>query len=187
MKRYIRSNSDENIKHINIEVEIEIPHPEGQVAAATYKGFNVPEGKLLPAEKDAIFDSQALEDYRAFIDSIEDLITDYYELNVFYKNNSPDNSFYFGMLAKDNNGNLLLDFDFTLRISTHPAHRTDQSQKHKKEKDAALAELTKGKKTKPLRKYILVNDKQYDDYIEAYLAVDKMIESQVEIMKRRLH
>ena len=187
MKKYIRLSSDVVTKHINIEIGIEIIDPQGQIAAASYKGFNVPDGKLLPVEKDAIVDSQALEDYHAFIDSIEDLIQDYYQLHVFYKNDSPDNSFYFGMLAKDSEGNLLLDFDFTLRVSTHPAHRTEQSQKHKKEKDAELAKVTNGKRTKPLRKYILVNDKEYDNYSEAYLAVDEMIASQVDIMRRNVN
>ena len=182
MKRMIISNKLP--KHIDVVVEISLFDPDGRIAASR-EVPDLPKGELMPAEKDVLIGSQVLEDYHAFIDSIEDLITDYYDLHIFYKNDSPDNSYYFGMLAKDDKGNILLDFDFTLRVSTHDPKRSEMSQKHKKEKKDKLLKTTGGKKTRPIRKYLTVNDVEFDSYEEAYLEVDKKIAAVVKVMKRR--
>ena len=183
MKRMIVSS--ELPKHIEVIFDVSLFDPDGRIAAAN-KIPDLPKGELMPAEKDALVNSQVLEDYHTFIETVEDLLVDYYDLHVFYKNTSPDNSFYYGMLANDGEGNVIADFDFTLRISTHPAKRSDTSQKHKKEKEAELLKLTKGKKLKPLRNSIVVNREEFTSYQEAYLKVDSIIEEAVKIMKRKL-
>ena len=186
MKRYIRTSESNNATQINVEVLIEFDDKQ-DIAAASYKGFNIPDGQPISGLLDAVVDSQALADYRSFMESVENLLTDYYDLDIYYKNNSEWNSYYFGLLAKSSDGELLLDFNFTLRLSTHDPHRTDQSQKHKKEQKAALLKATGGKKTKPITKSIIINGEQYDSYEEAYIAVDNIVENVVEILKRRLH
>ena len=185
MKIYAKVTKSASTVITKVEVifEVEIERSE-EVAAATYKGFYVPEGALLPAEKDAIIDSQAMQDYDDFIQSVEDLSTQYYNLDIYYKNNSPDNSFYFGMFAKDKDGNIVLEFDFTLRVSTHRAHRSTESRKHKKKQEEIRLQYTGGKETKPLRKSVIVNNKEFRSYMDAYLEVDRIIEDAVEKMRR---
>lgn len=183
MKRYIRT-SNAISKRIEIIFEIDFATDEF-IAAASYKGFYVPEGSLLPEEKDAIIDSKAYNDYQDFIESIEDLCTDYFDLEIYYKNNSPDNSFYWGMLAKNSDESLIFDFDFTLRVSNHDAHRSNQSQKHKAEKRAKLAEIAKGKKTQPITRSIKVNKEEFSSWMDAYVAVSNLIEDVVKTMTRR--
>ena len=177
MKKLIRP------QHIEIIVDIEY-FEQLAVAASTYKGFQIPDGPLISGIPEAVIDSQALVDYESFIESVTDLITDYYELHIYYKNTSPDHSNYFGMLVKNDDGILLIDFDFTLRISNHNPHRSQQSQQHKKERKKALAEVTQGKKTKPITSHIEVNKENFDTYLEAYIAVDKLIGDTVEKMKQ---
>lgn len=186
MKRMVISNSSDKVtQKIEVIFEVELNHVEDQVAAATYKGFYVPEGELLPAEKDAIINSQMYADYEGFIESVEDLLTDYYELKIYYKNDSPDNSFYYGVLAKNSDATLILDFSATFRISNHRGHRTDEQTKHKKEQKAKLRELSNGKKVQIIYKPIIVNQKTFDSYFEAFEAVDSIIAEAVEIMERR--
>lgn len=187
MKRVIKGNinSDSTKRHISIIVEIDINDPTSEpVAAATYKGFYIPEGPLLPEEKGAIIGTQALEDYHAFIESVEDLFTEYYGLEIYYKNDSPSHSYYFGLLAKNSDGSIILDFDFTLRVSNHPAHRSKQSQHFKKERQAALKELSGQKKPQPVTRYIIVNNNTFSNYMDAYFKVDEEIKEVVDKMVR---
>ena len=172
---------------IVIEAEILYFDIPGQtpIAASKHRGFQIPDGPLISGIPGAIIDSQAVADYEAFIESVTDLITEYYELIIYYKNKSKDYSNYFGMLAKDSRGNIIADFDFTLRVSNHDPHRSKESQRHKKQRQAELKRITEGKKPRPITDYIVVNDTEFDNYLDAYLAVDKMIEHAVNIMKRR--
>ena len=89
------------------------------------------------------------------------------------------------MLVKNDTGEIILDFDFTLRVSNHDPHRSQQSQKHKKERKAALNKIAKGKKTKPITHSIVVNSEVYDSYMHAYTDIDGIIEDAVAVMKRR--
>jgi len=186
MKTYIKTSDSILPVHIDIVVEIEYYDPV-PVAAAEYKGFSIPDGPVITGIPDAILDSQAIADFDAFLESVEDLCTEYYDLEIYYKNVSPYHSCYFGMLAKDCEGNVVLDFDFSLRISNHEPHRSENSQKHKKERQAALNQITQGKKPRPITKIITVNAEEVDSYEEAYMKVDAIIERVVDIMTRRKH
>lgn len=107
-------------------------------------------------------------------------------MSIYYKNNSEYNSFYFGILAKDADENLIADFDFTLRISIHDSSRTPGSQSEKKKQKAKLKEVLKFAKTKHLRTSVTVNDKAFDSWMDAFLEIDADIEHAVEIMTRRV-
>lgn len=189
MKRYVRLNSNDGTVKVEVIFEVELMPDEtgGQVAAATYEGIEIPEGELPPADKDVIMNSQVYSDYIAFIESVEDILVDYYELNIYYKNKSDYDSFYWGCLAKDDNGNLLFDFEVTLRVSTHPAHRTKESQNKKKVQKQELAKISSKKRVKNIRIDVVVNNESvdFDSYLDAIEYLDKRLEKAVEIMKRR--
>ena len=136
MKRYIHDDRYTSNFHFDIVVEIEYFDDTTRVAASEYKGFYVPDGPVISGLPDEVLGSKALQDYADFIESVQALITDFYKLKIYYKNTSKDLSNYFGILAKNKDGSIIIDFDFTLRISNHDAKRSKQSQKHKKEKEA---------------------------------------------------
>lgn len=189
MKTYIKSAEVTTIPvHFDIEVDIyyfEEASQDSQITASEYKGFQIPEGPLLSGIPGAVLDSKALDDYRSFIDSVTGIIKDYYKLHIYYKNMSQYNSCYFGILAKNKKGDIILDFDFTLRISNHDPHRSKESQKFKKERKAALKKITKGKATRPITGSIKVNAERYDSYADAIIDIDETIEGAVKVMKRR--
>lgn len=186
MKRYIHSDSINSLEHIDIVVEIEyFYNGTDRIAASEYKGFYVPDGPIISGLPDAVLGSQALQDYADFIESVQDLMTDYYGLHIYYKNESKDHSFYFGSVIKDDAGNVIADFDFTLRVSNHDAHRSNESQHNKKERQSKLSEVTHGKKTRPITRSIVVNDEKCKDYFEAYEKVDEVVSRAVEVMSRR--
>lgn len=185
MKRYIKSTTNDTIK-VNVVYNVELTQDSGhEVAAASYKGIEIPEGELMPAEKDAIFDSQAYRDYRSFIESVEELLTDYYELHLYYKNESKYNSFYYGFLAKNDDESLVFDFTLRFRISTHDAHRTHESQQHKKDQKEALRKLAGTKKVKAISRDVVVNSEQFETYVEAIEEIDRIVEKAVEVMTRK--
>lgn len=187
MKKLIKPEQVNLKFDIEYVVEVIFPDSEEQLVASTYKGFNIPDGELLPSEKDAITSSQALADYYSFIECIEDLMTDNYDLEIYYKNASPYNSFYFGAVAKNSDGTLIFDFDLTLRVSNHNPHRTQQSQQYKKEKKAALKRIARTKKPTAITRSVIVNNDYYSDYLEAFVDIDEIIKRSVEILERKKH
>ena len=184
MKR-VYSSKEVIPTRFDIEVEIGYYAESDRVVASQYKGFYVPDGELLPADIREVVDSQAYVDYEDFVESVTDLITEYYGLDVYYKNESKFLSHYFGLLAKDSDGNIILDFNFKLRVSPHDPHRSEESQQHKKEQEDDLLNATGGKKPRPITKSIVVNRETFPSYLDAYVYVDDVIEHTVTIMKRR--
>lgn len=174
MKKYIKPTTDELITtHINVILDLVLT--DYTIAAATYKGINVPDGSVLSGIKDAVYEKEELFRWNEFIDSIRDLITDYYEMEIYYENKSEYLSGYFGMLAKDKDGLIVLDFDFTIRVSTHDPKRTDKSESEKKKQKQMLSERIGGAKIKSMRDGIIVNGEIYPSYIKAFVAVDEII------------
>lgn len=157
---------------------------DAEIAASTYKGLPIPDSDLPSSLKDALNNSQVIADYMSFIESITELIEDYYDLKVYYTNTSDYLSGYFGALAKDDEGNFVLDVDISLRVSTHDPHRTEDSQKHKKERLKARKDLIGDVKLKPFTRDIRVNKETCRDYTEAYEKVDEAIVRAVEYSTR---
>ena len=166
------------------DVLVNIEYDEYEIAAGTYKNIDVPDGDLMLSEKGVDIPDQVKEDYYSFIESIEELLTDYYDLKIYYTNQSEDYSKYYGMIAKNDAGEIITKFKFKLRISNHPADRTNISQQHKKEEQQALNKLVPNKKFRPIVKCILVNRDQFDSYEEAIEYIYEKVEKVVEIMKR---
>lgn len=193
MKRYIRSNHSgkQDIQPIEFEICVDIipKYTTQEVMAAMYKGYNIPDGEVISGLRSAIITDKIEIDYEAFIESLEDLLTEYYGLELFYKNRSDDYSHYYSFLAKDkDSGKIYFKLRLRLRISNHDPHRSDASQKHKKEETETerYKELTKdaAKDPKPYTKVITVNKEQFSNYEEAFIALDNEIAKWVEIMKR---
>ena len=178
MKRYIPTSSD--ISKLQIIVEVEFVNETESVAAA-YELENLRNSKSPPVAKDALIDSQVLADYHAFVETIEDLITDYFGLDIYYKNDSP----YFGALAVDSTGKYILDCEAVIRISTHDPHRTPESVKEKVKQQDKLKGITNGAKLQPVRKNIIINDESFSNYDEAYEFVFPIIERAAEVLNRK--
>lgn len=187
MKRVIRSGSNNGVIKVEVVFDIELAlDSSSEIAAATYKGIEVPEGDLPPADKNAIWNSQIYQNYNSFIEAVEDILESY-DLDIYYKNKSEYESFYWSALAKDNEGNDLFDFTVRLRVSTHAAHRSKKSQENKKEEKAELKKLSNKKRVSPLPISVVINDQseEFDSYLDAIEYVDEMVSNAVEIMKRR--
>ena len=161
---------------------------EHEIAAATYKGLEIPEGSLMPSEKDAVIDSQTYANYASFVEAIVSLIEDTYGLTIYYENGSPYDSFYYGALATNSDGSFILKFTSSFRISNHEAHRSKESQDHKKEEREALKNIINVRDNNKLPRVlpvsIIVNDKTYDCYLDAIVDADRLIEHAVSIMNR---
>ena len=182
MKRYIHGT--ENMLKLQVIVEVGFVK-ESESIAASYDTDQFKGSELPPAVKDALIDSQVLADYHAFVETLEDLVTDYFGLKIYYKNDSPYNSFYFGVLAVDDEGNYILDCEAAIRISTHDAHRTTESEKQKANQKNELKKLTKGKRLQPVRRNIIINNHEFDNYDEAYEFAFSQLESAASKLNRK--
>lgn len=189
MKRYVKTeeiiNTEPTTTHINVVVNIGFDgDTDTTIAAATYKDVNVPDGSVISGEPESEYTKEEIERYHNFIDSIVELAERFYKMEVYYKNESDYYSDYLGMLAKSKDGLVIVDFDFTLRIATHPAHRTDRSEKEKKKQEQQLSDRLGGLETKPMRDQILVNGEKFESYIFAFEKIDNIISQAHEVMVR---
>lgn len=194
MKRYIRSQSIEPLE-INIDVFVESPfiNPEelNQYIAAAYNAddFNIPEGPVISRDKNRIT-QQMISDYESFIDDVETLCEVNYGLILTYENESEDHSHYYTYLVKDDNGNIVARVRFRLRVSNHPAHRTERQKQNKKAEveSPKLKELLTDEQIRKMRSYskeVVVNDSTFDSYHAAFDHVDKLIEHAIDVVKNK--
>lgn len=193
MKRFIRSNyslpKGTDIMSFDIVIDIIPKYTTEEVKAAMYKGFEIPDGEVISGIKGAIITDQILSDYNAFIESVEDLLMEYYGLKVFYTNQSDGHSQYYSFFAKDKNtGKIYFKFKLRLRISNHDPHRSKESQAHKKEdtKTDDYKKLMKGikKDPRPYTQSIVANKEKYDSYETAFIEIDKNIEHWIDVMTK---
>ena len=167
----------------NIDIDIETPVLENNIAASTYKGHIFPDGELPPPEKDMTWADFVENDYNDFLESVEDYLTDAYNLTVYYKHKSKYRSMYFGMLAKDSDGNILFRFGLKLRISNHDSRRSKASQQQKQlEKHAIVKQY--GKIPKAIVKSITVNNEKFDNYLDVIIYIDDVIDVIMAKMQR---
>lgn len=155
------------------------------IAASTHRGYELPDGPLMPPNKDDAVTEQQIIDYETFLQDVIDFLEDNCELQVIYKNKSPDRSLYRTFLAKDDKGNLLFKFKTRLRVSTHDPHRTEQQQANKKAEEKSTAHYFEGKKKpRKMTKIITVNSEKYISYFEAFADICDTIDNCLEVMKR---
>lgn len=175
MKKIIPTAGAE-ILNFDVEIMLSIYPFDDMVAASEYKGYKFPDGELPPLKRGVVWSDQVTEDYNAFLETLEDLLIDYYNFEVYYSNISKDHSKYLGMVAKDNKNNIILTFNFNLRVSNHDAHRSRESQRQKKEMKQSLAKFTNGKRLRPIVKSVKVNREEFSSYDDAVEYIDNVIE-----------
>ena len=188
-------------KLINLPIEFDIVvtyFPEvisdnTYVAAGEFMGYHLPDGPLLPGDKNAVISEQDQSNYNAFIETLEDFLTDTHNLELVYNDNPTDYSHYYSFFAKDDNGKVLFKFKIRLRISNHDPHRTDEQRANKaKEKKVVDTWMQNhpdynGKtKPTPLTYIINVNDRNpaFTDYTEAFIYIYNEVNRWLEIMRR---
>lgn len=196
MKRYVHSTKETNIQAIKLNFTAEVvvgpvykDSIDYDIAAAIHEvPDKVPRSPLPHVEKRIKLGPQALADYNAFIDSAVELMTDYYELKIYYENKSKDESHYYTCLAKDDSGELIVDFKVKIRLANHDAHESKAADYNKKQEKEAGKQLVGDVKLKPLYIHLILNDENEDvsTYDEAYLWFDERLEEKVKIMRRRL-
>ena len=188
MKKYISAVTEFPVD-FNIEVVL---FPKNSitsmpVAAAEYKGYQIPDGEFMPADKDIKVSAQQIIDYETFIDDIESMLKEHHELKLVYKNKSDDYSNYYSFLALDEDGNLLFRFRLRLRVSTHDPRRSSAQKAQIAEEEKAVAEYLKGRKKKPdkMTKIIIVNDEsEYDSYLDAFVDICDIVDNAITKMRR---
>lgn len=178
-----------NIPTFDIDVLIDELNGGAIESSADPSNYYIPSGRVIEDIKDN--DPQVIADYDAFVETIEDLLIDYYHFELTYYDDNENNSRYYNFLAKDSEGNITMKFRLRLRISNHVPHRTQKSQKKKNsEIENSREELHKFlndnqiSKLKAYTKVIIINNKEYDSYEEAFIDIDKMIERFVEVMNK---
>lgn len=181
MKRQIITSVEFNIEYILYPLD---ESGTSNVAAATYKGYNLPDGPLLPADKRGSVMMQQEIDYECFIEDIEDFLTDNCELKLIYKNKSDDYSRYYSFLAQDDEGNTLFKYRLRLRVSNHKAHSTKQQKVNKAKEEQAVKPHLKGKKPIKYVQEIIVNDQTFESYLDAFVYICDECERWLKIMKR---
>lgn len=186
MKRYLFNNIS---FPVNFTIEV-IVYPKDTtttmpVAATEYKGYQIPDGPFMPADKKIKPSKQQIVDYRTFIKDIESMLSDHHELKLIYKNKSANYSNYYSFLALNDKGEPVFRFRLRLRISTHDPHRTKEQQKEEAKEEKAVAKYLNGKKPQKMTKIIIVNDdSEYTDYLDAFVDICNIVDHAVEVMRR---
>lgn len=173
----------------NIEVILypKIFSGEQGVAASTYRGYEIPDGEMMPANKKIKPSAQQIIDYNTFIKDVEDMLEDHHELKLVYQNKSEDYSNYYSFFALDNKGNTLFRFRLRLRVSTHNLKRSSEQKKNIAKEEAVVRELLKDTNKKPIKmtKIIIVNDNsEYDSYFDAFVDICDIVDDAIEKMRR---
>lgn len=172
-----------------IEVRANYPEFPGGIAAADISDFDLPKGKVISKYKEKVT-QEMVDDFESFMDNVEILCEENYQLVGTYKNVSSDHSHYYNYLAQDDEGNIVVDIRLRLRISNHSPKRTKTQQQNKKQelRSEELKRLLTPDQIQNLRPHtviITVNDSVYDSYEDAFADVDRRIGRAVEIMARK--
>lgn len=185
MKKLLRTTSP-----IKFDIEV-ILYPKfadnsSGIAASTYRGYDLPDGALMPADKNIKISEQQIIDYETFIADVEDMLKNKHELKLIYQNKSADYSNYYTFLAVDNMGNPYFRFRLRLRVSTHDPRRSSAQKLEIAKEEKAVQEYLKGrKKPDKMTKIIVVNDEsEYDNYLDAFVDICDIVDTAIEKMQR---
>lgn len=177
-----------------IDIEVYADHPifwsnDSEIAAAIdLTKYDLPKGEMIAKDK-ARVTGHMIDDFDSFVERVEDLCEEDYELILTYKNVSDDHSYYYNYLATDSEGNITVDIRLRLRISNHSPKRSKEQRRHKDEEleSERLHELLSDYEISKLTKYpkiIVVNDERFETYEDAFEAVNEIIEDAVAVMRK---
>ncbi len=172
MDKQIRdSDSDNSVMEFDINVEIIPKYTTEKMESAINKRGETPDVTVAFGLKAAIIKYQIEVDYETFTESVEDLLTEYYGLELFYEHNQDENSKYYSFSAKEKaSGKDYFRFSLCFGLSYHPANRSEDK------------ELTKdiAKDHSPYAICVTVNNKRFDSYEAAFVDMDEKIEKWIE-------
>lgn len=174
------------MKTFNIQVIYYFEDDDFDIAASTrLNPSDFPSSNVISTALFNDLSDQEIADYESFVETIEDLLVEYYDFEIVYSSESKYLSHYYVLLAKDNDGNIIFKFRLKLRVSNHLAKRTPNQKKRKAEERKAVSSYLKGKKVKPMNKDMIVNNTKYSSYYDAYVHIDDEIQKALKIMKNR--
>lgn len=172
--------------NIDIILYPKVSDNQSNIAASTYRGYEIPDGPLMPADKNIRVSEQQIIDYETFIEDVEDMLKERHELKLIYQNKSKDYSNYYTFLAVDKEGNPYFRFRLRLKVSTHDPRRSSAQKAEIAKEEKAVKEYLKGKK-KPdkMTKIIVINDdSEYDNYLDAFIDICDKVDTAIEKMGR---
>lgn len=164
---------------------------EFPVVASKYEGYSIPDGSLMPGNKDAEISEQEKADYNAFIETVEDLLTDHCDLEIVYQDQPTEYSHYYSFFAKDGD-KVLFKFRVRLRLSNQGPHRTNAQQANKAKEKKQVQQWLDGRpdydgkvSPTPLTYVIIINDQntKFHDYTEAFMYIYNEVERWIKIMR----
>lgn len=175
MKIYIK-NSEQVIGGIPNEYIVDVYYnvPDESVWSVISAG-------ITPiAWKDDRVDEQALVDYNDFVDNIYAALCAFFDIVDIEESNRSDTSWYFGLYAKNKEGDVATKFIIRLRLSDHdyPARHRERDEKAYVERQAQTYKRPSDKKFQQWQiKGIVVNNEKYQDYDEALDAIYDELET----------
>lgn len=198
MKRQLRTAS----LPIVINIDVIADHPlfhidenllsdsDSVAASVDISNYDIPTRQVIARDKEKI-EQWMIDDFEAFVDSIESLCETEYGLELVYENESDDLSHYYSYLAKDDDSEIIAKIRIKLRISNHPPKR-GSGQKQLKKKEQKFVEewvkLNTKEKVNSIDAHpiiLTVNNIAFDSYEEAFYRADKLISKGVEVLKRK--
>ena len=148
----------------------------------------LPKGEVISKDRNKIT-QRMIDDYESFVERIEDLCEESYDLVGTYSEESDDYSHYYNYLVRDLDGTLIAKFRIRIRISNHPAKRTQQQQRNKKSEldSEKLHQLLTEQQISKIRSYpilIVVNNETFESYEDAFDSIDERIQRAIEVIRK---
>lgn len=164
---------DNNIpKNFNIEVEI-IPKYSTEEMKAAMKKSNWTTDDVICGIRKAVFTYQIKVDYEAFIESLQDLMTEYYGFIVTAVSESGQSPYDYSISAADKNNEICYIFRLNLRISENKESMFQSKGKC----DELIKDISKD--PRPYTKIITINNENYDSYEKAFVDIVEQIEESI--------
>lgn len=187
MKKLVYSSkqNDPNVVEIDVDVYFDV-YQIVDIAATKIKPVLKPDGSM---------DEEAWSLYDEFITNIYGLINSRFEEISFEPSPYSNTSWYLWFYVKNKDGSANGSKIFRIRISDHGNHyalQNDSSDKGKlelakiKEKEREYVQKYANEHKRPadkvgdqkyIMKHILINNSKFTDYDDAYLYVDKLLDS----------
>lgn len=177
MNNYTGSLAPDTIPmEFDVIVDIIPKYTTEEIKSAIHKGF-LPDGEVISGLRSAIITYQIEVDHYSFIESVEDLLTEYYELELLHNGEPYNYSYHYVLRAKDKKDDkVYFNFSFRLRINNQPEVRTETLNNNELAKDISKCRQSYYKR-------IYVNNVVYNTYEDAFIDIDTQVEHQVNDMR----